>query len=80
MTNKTKGEIKRGMASLRTNVAFDRDDGTVYVQFNYGTESFEFGTACNSGMIVDYVHPYDAVLSFDENLQNAMFGAEDFWD
>lgn len=43
------------MSSLRSNVVFDRPDGTVYVQFNWDTESFEFGTATNTGMIVDFV-------------------------
>lgn len=78
MTNKTKGQIRRGMSSLRSNVVFDRPDGTVYVQFNWRTESFEFGTAANAGMIVDYVVPYDADESFERNLSRAVLMAEDF--
>lgn len=78
MTNKTKGQIRRGMASLPSNVVFDRMDGTVYVQFNWQTESFEFGTATNTGMLVDYVVPYDADESFERNISRAVLMAEDF--
>ena len=78
MTNKTKGQILRGMASLRSNVVFDRMDGAVYVQFNWQTESFEFGTATNAGMIVSYVVPYDVDESFESNLSRAVLMAEDF--
>lgn len=78
MTNEIKDQISRGMASLRSNVVFDRMDGTVYVQFNYGTESFEFGTATNAGMIVSYVVPYDVDESFESNLSRAVLMAEDF--
>lgn len=78
MTNKIKGQIRRGMASLPSNVVFDRLDVTVYVQFNFRTESFEFGTATNTGMIVDYVVPYDVDDSFESNISRAVLMAEDF--
>ena len=44
----------------------------LYVQFNDDTNSMEIGTACNTGMLVDFTIPYNNDFSLDANLQNAL--------
>lgn len=64
----------------RSNVVFDFEDDTVYIQFNENTENFEFGTASNSGMIVDLRVPYDPSESVQENIEMAIEEAREYYE
>lgn len=53
----------------------DRGSG-VYWDFDFGSEEFRVGTACNSGLIVDFTQRYEDGEDLDVQLHRLLEKAE----
>ncbi len=57
---------------------FEVGEGVIYFEPKNKT-AWSVGTACNVGLLADFVFEYDADFSVDENLQAMIEDAEDFY-
>lgn len=70
MNTKLQAEIRREMESCcNCHLLFDSEDyGAICWDFDYSRGGFVAGSACNTGLLVDFFHKYDPVETFDGNL------------
>ena len=51
----------------------------IYWDFDFEKEEFRVGTACNTGLLVDFTQKYDAGRSVDEQLSEITEKAEEYY-
>lgn len=51
----------------------------IYWDFDFEKEEFRVGTACNTGLLVDFTQKYDAGRSVDEQLSEITEKAKEYY-
>lgn len=51
----------------------------IYWDFDFKKEEFRVGTACNTGLLVDFTQKYDAGRSVDEQLSEITEEAKEYY-
>ena len=75
----TASDRKAVRAAMRRPLLLDRGSG-VYWDFDFKKKEFRVGTACNTGLLVDFTVKYDEGERLCDQLQNLVEKAEDYYD
>lgn len=76
MINPTDAAYIRG--AMKFPLLLDWGSG-IYWDFDFGKEEFRVGTACNTGLLVDFTQKYDAGRSVDEQLSDITEKAKEYY-
>ena len=72
----TASDRKAVRAAMRRPLLLDRGSG-VYWDFDFKKKEFRVGTACNTGLLVDFTVKYDEGERLCDQLQNLVEKAEE---
>ena len=75
----TANDRKAVEAAMRLPLLLDRGSG-VYWDFDFEKEEFRVGTACNTGLLVDFTVKYDEGERLYDQVCNLVEKAEEYYD
>lgn len=75
----TGSDLQALVATMEHPLLLDRGGG-VYWDFDFEKEEFRVGTACNTGLLVDFTVKYDEGERLDDQLYGLVEKAEDYYN